>query len=375
MSRYRYFVFGAGRVGQAVIYDLVRHCSACIVNVFEPNLTTQSSAEKRLKKLLGKQINVVKFVSPSQVHKYVNQVACDVIISCAPYTANEEITKTAISAKVPMVDLGGNPAMVAKQEELAKGQNTLIVPECGISPGISNIFAAGLIKQGMSDIKVRCGGVPLPKPDNGFFHKSVFSIAGLLSEYSGDVPFIRDGELAYTKALSSIEVDVESDIWEWEASPTSNNSPQVVRNLLKMGARNYNYMTLRHPGHWGQVLTLREEGVLTAEYLDSCTDLLYDHETDRDILILRVSGSNPYCKMLTENHTYNLRIEADPVTKFSAMELTTAWGATIVAWDVCISRMARLLPKGFKTPEEFLELDTLLIALQRRIVRLQEGTY
>ena len=368
MGRYRYLVFGAGRQGTAAVHDLLLHCDAKEVLVVEPDPERTKVARARLAKLLGKDAPVA-FRSSAEAGDLERS---DVLLSCAPYSANVELTKRALQADVPFCDLGGNPETVAEQEKLAAKSKTPVVPDCGVSPGLSNILAVHCARaHGADEVRVRCGGLPLERPDpvaNPLRYKLVFSPWGLISEYSGAVPVIRGGKVAAVEALSS----TESFDADHESSPTSNNSPQVVRYLAEIGVREYDYMTVRYNGHWGLVRGWKSLGFLDgnpardaelAERLGSDPVLRYDPAKDRDKLILAVRGSR-LVSGLRRGFEYRVDVAADKKTRFSAMELTTSWGITIVAHHIA---SARGVPRGFATPERFVDTAWVLTELERRL--------
>jgi saccharopine dehydrogenase-like NADP-dependent oxidoreductase len=375
----KYLVYGAGKVGLAVVYDLLQHCNATLVTVVEPSQEVGVRADSRLYELLGTNIEGRCAFVYAAPEKYLNTY--DVVISCAPYAANEEITRTALYNNVPMVDLGGNPEMVAKQENLAKDSKTLIVPECGISPGISNQLATQLAQEGMTNIQVRCGGIIDSlghMPLSGFAHKMLFSVDGLLSEYYGRAPVIRRGCFEFVDARKEYEFFYKDGL-RLLGSITTNNSVQAVQSLYECGVKNYDYMTLRYQDHWSAFGVLEKKCGGDREELRRLlmdTEYVYSRDTDRDRLILRVTGSNG--KSLLRRQEIELDIKADPHTKFSAMEMTTAWGATIVANHIALCRRdgpSSALPSGFNTPEKVVKFDSLWMGLRRRIDRLEAGSY
>jgi lysine 6-dehydrogenase len=328
MGRYRYVVFGAGRQGTAAIHDLALNCDAKEIKVVEPDAARAKTARARLEKLVEKDAVAMSYVQTASASDIDRS---DVVLSCAPYGANLELTKMALAADVPFCDLGGNPEVVAEQEKLASKSRTPVVPDCGVSPGLSNILAVHCAREhGADEVHVRCGGLPLERPDaatNPLQYKLVFSPMGLISEYSGQVPVIRGGRVTSVEALSLTE---EFDA-EHESSPTSNNSPQVVSFLAGCGVREYDYMTIRYDGHWGLV-----RGWKT------------------------VNG-------LARGFEYRLDVAADKKTKFSAMELTTSWGITIVAHHIA---SARGVPKGFATPERFVDTKWVIGEIEKRLAQI-----
>lgn len=373
MSKYRYVLFGAGRQGTAAVHDLVRNCEAASVLVVDPDATRLKAAQARLKGTLGRQARALKFQTKANV---ADVKGAHGALSCATYQANVELTKLALAAGVPFTDLGGNYEVVSQQEKLASRSTIPVVPDCGVSPGLSNIVAVHCAKvHGCDEVHVRCGGLPLERPDartNPLEYKLVFSPWGLLSEYSGDVSVIRKGKLGSVPALSITE---EFDA-EHESSPTSNNSPQVVKYLAQCGVETYDYMTIRYKGHWDLVRGWKTLGYLQrdakrdtqlVELLDSDPVLKYEPKKDRDKLMLRVQGSK------TENafrrgFEYRFDVAADKRTRFSAMELTTCWGITIVAHHIASGRGQ---PKGFATPERFVDTGWVISEVEKRLAQIK----
>ncbi len=379
---FNYVVFGAGRQGTAAIHDLVANCEAGRVRVIEPSGEAAERCRGHLEPLLGGEMDRVMFARTAAVD---DLAGADVALSCAPYRFNPELTALALEAGVPFCDLGGNPDVVARQQQMVTGANTTlpVVPDCGISPGLSNIIAVHLARsEGADAIHVRCGGIPVSPDavDNPLKYKLVFDPQGLISEYSGRVPVLRNGQLRMIDALSSIE---PFDGGRLEASPTSNNSPQVVEYLQSLGVREYDYMTLRYPGHWSIARAWKQQGRLCgdeaadaelADCLSSDPALRYDPTADRDRLILSVQGSSPLGRSATALRAcmgFELDVAADRRTRFSAMELTTSWGITIVAYSMARRRGSGGLPAGFATPERFMDTRWTIEQLRWRVESLQ----
>ncbi len=373
MKQHHYVVFGAGRQGTAAIHDLALHCDARGILAVEPDPARAKSAAKRLGTLLGRAAAKVRIASEAGD---ADLRASDVILSCAPYSANLELTRRALAAGRPFCDLGGNPGTVAAQQKLAAKGRVPVVPECGVSPGISNVIAIHCAREhGCTDVRVRCGGLPLERPDpatNPLGYKLTFSPGGLISEYSGSVPCLRGGKLVRQPALSVIEpFDDEHD-----CSPTSNNSPQIIEQLRAAGVREYDYRTIRWTGHWPLVRGWKTLGYLQgdaerdadlARQLGSDPVLRYDPAKDRDVLILHVRGTRDDGG-LRRAFEYRFDVAADRRTRFSAMELTTCWGITIVAHHMASGRGA---PRGFATPESFVDTGWFLSEVERRLATLR----
>jgi len=202
----------------------------------------------------------------------------DVILSCAPHTVNLELTEMAVKNDIPYCDLGGNSQVVEQQRtycEGAKFQSAFnhdcppVVPDCGVSPGISNVLAVHLAKQGYDIIRVRCGGVfDGFAMGNDLNYELLFSPDGLISEYSGECPIIVSGKLGMEESVGYIEpffhdklpLDIMDRHIGFECAHTSNNSPEVVKYLQEIGVKHYDYMTIRDIGHWGKIRLLKKLG-------------------------------------------------------------------------------------------------------------------
>jgi saccharopine dehydrogenase-like NADP-dependent oxidoreductase len=148
-----------------------------------------------------------------------------------------------------------------------------------------------------------------------------------------------------------------------------------VSFIAGIGVREYDYMTVRYLGHWGLVRGWKSLGYLCgdaardeelAQRLLADRALRYDPAKDRDKLILAVRGSK-LVNGLRRGFEYRLDVAADKKTKFSAMELTTSWGITIVAHHIA---SARGVPKGFATPERFVDTAWVIAEIERRLAQL-----
>ncbi|KKN98893.1 hypothetical protein LCGC14_0141340 [marine sediment metagenome] len=371
---YRYCVFGAGRQGTAVIYDLVKFCEADWVVVYEPSDRSRRLAHEKLNSLLEDDYDKVLWVSTLDDRRTpkIDWKSFDVMISCAPWKENLGLTEFAVRWNTPFCDLGGHPETVARQENVIT--DTAIVPDCGLSPGISNILAVHLAKLGYDNIQVRCGGIPMGNTSVGEFNQGLcyrltFDPTGLISEYSGRVPIIISGELKYIESLSTIELYKDG---RYECAPTSNNSPQVVQTLLDLGVKYYNYMTIRHKGHWNLVKGWKAAGFLSGnkkadaylvEVLGENPLLKYDPEKHVDKVLLNISGTRGE-NSLKQTGGFDFLVLADPETKFSAMEQMTSWGITMVAHYMATRNGT---PNKFATPERFVSGDWILEGLNKRL--------
>ncbi len=305
----RYVVAGVGRQGLSAVYDLVCNCEASEVLAIDARLTDEGyrkEVQAHVDKLLDDRATVVRLQGADlSVQSALDKLADDIrgfdcMISALPYALNGKLSQVAIAAGVPMCDMGGNPDMVDQQQQLAATFNHILVPECGLAPGIANVFIKYLHEHhGATHIQAFCGGLPKEKPDpaaNPLQYKLVFSPQGLISEYMGECPVLDNGRVHYAAALSGLERFDD----DHEAFYTSNNSPRILEYLAAIGIEQCRYKTLRYEGHLEKIRVLRSLGYLRrhdntdpdlAQRLADSAALKFDRASDEDKVILAVRGS------------------------------------------------------------------------------------
>jgi len=365
-----YAVFGVGRQGVAVIYDLIERCSATRVVAFD----VAAQVADRLRETLGERTSRVDLhelspADPTHADRIINLIrgsAC--AISALPYALNPAATRLCIRADVPLADLGGNPDVVAEQARIC-GEKLLVVPDCGLAPGLNNIMAVHLRRAfNCTAAKAYCGGIPAKKdPANPLQYKLLFSPWGLISEYSGQCAVLRNGRVELVEALTGRE-ELPNDR---EAFYTSNNAPQSFEYLSQIGLRDYEYKTVRWRGHLEKVLVLKAFGFLSGNHAQdealaagiAAQDWLrFDRRRDVDEVFLRVEGTDAAGR----KHAVGITVFGNP--QFSAMELTTSWGVTIPAYWIARAAQdaAAKLPRGCLPPQQVVDSTWALAELEKR---------
>lgn len=360
---YTSVIYGAGgAMGEATVFNEIIFSKAAAVRVVDPRFDPDrfgwdsvGDIQRRFDALLGSEnYKKLSFFTRSSS---LTWEGADVAISCAPHGANVELTKGALQYGVPYCDLGGCGAVVEEQRRIADGADTLIGPECGLAPGAAGIYAARLAKHyGCKEIKVRCGGNPATRPDpkeNPLLYKLVYSPEGLASGFADYCTEIEGGEFVNVPALSTVERFDD----EFESTPTSHNSHFVVEYLRSLGVRSFSYQTLRYHGHCAALKSLDgfENPVLLAKRLRSMPELRFDRRRDRDRITFVAAGER--------GKTFRYDIYSDPITQFTAMEITTAAAISLVAQYIA----TKGAPKGFATPEQFIDGAWFISEFERRI--------
>lgn len=381
MGKYNYLVIGCGRQGKAVIDDLLKNCEAKHLGIVDP------MASPKIKHPVS-----IPITYAVTIEDYFKQISIkpDVILNCASYKANMEIMKFAIKHNISYCDLGGNPAVVEEQarfcnEEINPGclparfavAGSPVVPDCGVSPGISNVLAVHLAKQGYDVIRVRCGGIfDGFAQGNTLNYELLFSPDGLISEYSGECPMLIDGKLVMEESVGDIEpflhdklhFDIMSRQIAFECSHTSNNSPETAIYLAEIGVKYYDYQTIRNLGHWSVVRQWKKLGYCLGDknkdaelisILKANQSLERKHQ---DILFLMVRAAKSG-NQINERKELTIMHMGNP-EGFSAMEQMTAYGITLVAYHI-VSGLGK--PTGFSIPEKFINGEWMIQQLEKRL--------
>src|SRR5512135_3739446 len=157
----KYVVLGAGMMGSAVAYDLARTGPADEVLLAD----VSRDAAERSARQIGPNVTplALDVGNDRLLHDALRGSAA--AVSAVSYAVNARLTRIAIDARVPLVDLGGNNDIVEQQRGMhrqALARGVTIVPNAGLAPGLVNILAmAGF--QDLDEtqaIHLRVGGLP-----------------------------------------------------------------------------------------------------------------------------------------------------------------------------------------------------------------------
>ena len=352
-KRYSYLILGAGKQGVAAAYDAVLFGQASRVTLADGSVSLAKAAQGRLQKLLkavlkkdrvlleGRKMDCRKKGSLSGLMKGHNAV-----LSALPYYLNPEIAEAAIASKIHYCDLGGyfeSTQKILKLDQKAKKAGVTLIPDCGVSPGMCNSLAACGIDQldQTTDVHMYCGGLPIiPRAPLGY--KVVFNLEGVLGNYFGQAYVLKDGKVELVQSFSELEeIDFGEPLGKLEAVITggaTSTCPWTYEGKI----RNYDYKTLRYPGHYEKIKTLKDLGLLDTEPVRvngykivprqvfvALAEPKLKFSGDRDCLVMKVivKGEKDGEKMKI---VYDVLEYDDPATGFTAMQRTTGFSAAVI---------------------------------------------
>ncbi len=336
----RMVVLGAGQQGIACVLDWLKQDDVSEVRVIdssEPALASMAArfSDPRLK-LERRDVG-----DGHELEAALRGSAA--ALSAVPYFLNLAVTRAAIATGVPMVDLGGNTDVVFSQHALdaeAKAAGIGILPDQGLAPGLAGILAAHGLRDLEPGAKVamRVGGLP-QSPRGTLKYALVFSIHGLLNEYSGDAVIIEEGDIVRRPTLTGLEsISFAEPVGQCEAAYTSGGTSTLPWSMQGK-VKSLDYKTVRYPGHWTKLAFLKELGLLETELLplgrikieprEVLAKLLEPMLTVpdvRDLVVLRVTVEGS-AKGRAIKRCYEMIDYFDEPTGLTSMMRTTAFPA------------------------------------------------
>jgi lysine 6-dehydrogenase len=377
----KFLVIGAGMMGSAVAYDLARSSGVEGVTLADIDIARCREVARR--------------IGSTKVHpvaldvNYYDQVinamrGHDCAIGAVSFHHNFLLTTAAIEAHVHFCDLGGNDDIVHKQLSLndrAKKADIAVIPNCGLAPGLANILAArgAELFDTVDSIHLRVGGLPQhPKPPLNY--QLVFSVEGLLNEYSGKSTVLRNGTVTQVDALSETEmIEFPPPFGTLEAFHTS-GGVSVLPQMFAGKVRELDYKTIRYPGHCERFKTLLDLGFGSNEPITVGSNVLTNKElfsellskklekTGKDVVLLRVWIQGIRERRL-QTLTYNVIDFFDENDNITAMMRMTAFPTSVIARFIVDGRIT---VRGVATPEMCVPLRPTIEELRSRDIDVLE---
>ena len=359
----RFVVLGAGKQGTAIIHDLVHTRDENSVTVVDNDPHALEVVAERFQTF---QVNIQQAdLSDTRGLRKLFE-ATDVAISAVPYFFNLELARLAVEAGTHFCDLGGNTEIVYEElrlHELARSAGIHIVPDCGLSPGMTNIVAAHVIDllPRVDRLELRVGGLP-QHPVPPLNYQLTFSVHGLLNEYVEPATIVTDGKITNVESLTGIEAIQFEGFPPMEAFYTHGGISTLPKSLASR-VGNIGEKTVRYGGHAEAMKAILsdpqfESREAIAEYLRN--ELPQEGE---DVVLLRVSafGEGRAVSELVDRY--------DPETKLSAMMRTTGFSASIVAQMMARGEMGE---PGAHLQEESIPCEIFISELAQRNIVIRD---
>ncbi len=267
-------VLGLGKVGTLVALLLKQ-------SGFEPvGFDAAESSEKGFKSEVLDVKN--KAALKAQMSKH------DALISCLPFHLNKAVAKCAHETGIHYFDLTEDVETTKLIMKLAKTSKGVMVPQCGLAPGIIGIIASSLAKKfngPVRSIEMRVGALP-KHPTGSLGYAFNWSADGVVNEYIKECDIIRDGSTTVVPPLEMLEA-LTIDGVTYEAFTTSGGLGTMCETYNGK-VKSLDYKSIRYVGHCRLMrfllneLHLNDRPKLAAEILEHAKpptpeDFVYVH--------------------------------------------------------------------------------------------------
>lgn len=365
-------VLGSGLMGPAAAYNALTDARVAQVTLADKDPAQLELARTRLTPLLSNPSRLeTAVVDLADQHATASLIARhDAVVAALPSAVIGLGVRAAIAARTPWIDLSWpSDAELPELKQLAEESGSLVIPGCGVEPGLTEIMARYLAEKldRCEELHIKCGGIPV-EPDGPLNYRIVFGGKRLpLREY--DARIAEHGSLRPVPRYSGVETLHVAGVGEVEAWHEG-FMPWLLEldalKQLKLGTQK----TVRWPGYAAKATVLRELGLLSYKPVDVdgvqvapkyvVDAVLYPHvrlrEEERDLTVFRVEVSGEK-DGFPRRHSIDMVDRYDETLGFTSMARVTAFTGAIVA------RMAAagaFQATGWVTPEKLLTGDHLV---------------
>jgi saccharopine dehydrogenase-like NADP-dependent oxidoreductase len=265
-----------------------------------------------------------------------------------------------------------------------------ILDGMGFAPGLSNITVGEGIRQlDRADTAIaRAGGIPAREAAaaHPLRYTITWDFAHVLREYMIAARVIRHGQTIEVPAGADLETFRFREFGQDEELECAVTAGMPSIPYTRPQLREFAEKTIRWPGHWQGVQTLKECGLLELTPIAFagtevvprafCSAVVTPRlqrrpgETDVCVMHNTVTGSKGGRHVKVE---YYLWVEAEPATGLSAMQRTTGFPAAIAARLLAQRKVAQ---KGIVAPEDAIAgalYGAFLDALEKRTIIIRES--
>ncbi len=273
----------------------------------------------------------------------------DLIICALPARFGRMAQQAAILSGKNIVDLSYSKEDPFELEDKAISSGITIIPDAGVAPGISNLFAGRIYKSfdRCEKIKIYVGGIPEKNiPPIGY--TITWSPEDLLSEYERKVKILKNKKIKIVEPLTGIEKVKFKGFEDIEGFYTDG-----LRTLLKT-LKNVNDLeekTLRYKGHIEKIKFLKDLGFFNETINEKkprevLIEILKNIQTRdiKDVLLLRVIGEG---KINRKKRKIIFELVDRGDDKHTAMERTTGYSLAIFSYILLTENIL----KGIVPPE------------------------
>lgn len=353
-------VVGCGKVGSEIVRDLSR--AKEVDSVIATDVSRESLA--RVKK--WPKVETVRTDLKQRKTLISLMNTADLVCGALPGRVGFELLQEVVRQQRDIVDISYTPKDPFALHSSAVAGNCVLVPQCGVAPGLTNMCVGDAFRklERVTRVRILVGGLP-QKPVPPLNYRVVFSLEDVVNEYTRPVHVIENGRRKMVEPLSGRGFLNFPRVGRLEHFLTDGLGT-LPKSFPRV--RNMHELTLRYPGHAEMMNVLRTLGYfdqrkvrvdggkveprrLSIELLKSA----FGVGTPEDLLafLVEVEGRSGGKRILLR---YQMLDRFDRKNGVSAMARTTAYPCTSAALLV----LRKKVPwKGVVTPEKIAQ-DPLL---------------
>jgi saccharopine dehydrogenase-like NADP-dependent oxidoreductase len=373
-------IVGCGNIGSVAAQDLAETMAKVDVVVTDYD---KAKAEAVVKKISRHNVSSIQ-LDITRKESFKTFKDFDVIMGFLPGPLGYKLAEACIKARKDLVDVSFMAENALTLNDAASKAGVVIVPDCGLAPGISNVLvghaAANLDK--VKSVHIMVGGLP-EKPVPPLDYTITWSPASLIDEYTRKAGILQKGKPIKVEALTGIEEIDFLGMGKLEAFYTDGLRTllHTIKNAEEMWEK-----TLRYPGHAEKIKTLESLGYFAEEKIDVegvgvsprkltvklLGQKLWKPEI-KDVVALKVEVVG-YSAGKKKSYVYHLLDYCDKKRNITAMARTTAYPASIVAQMMLEKRIKE---KGVVPTEKLGMTDELyhrlMNELKKRGIKIAEN--
>jgi len=342
-------IFGLGRMGYAILEQLNEFKN---FEIFIYDINKSKEEE-----IINKFENVKSLRKLSEIiYDALSKLKPDIIINATTFYNNLYYTQLAIEVGSNYVDLGQSTWTTLKQksyDSLAREKKILVVPETGLAPGIINIIGKLFIEEGIENVYLYTGGLPINSNLGGpLRYATTWSIEGLIQEYTDLSVSIKDSNIIFNQGLLTEIEEIEIKFKSLEIYEKLKNFQKLdykngyyyISNLeaiitsdgvslmpFDCSCKNLEYKTIRYKGHYEVIKTLYKLGFFDeVRGLKSTTIQMLEKivpKTHEDMVLMKVVGTSG-----NKIKEFNGIVLYDD--RWTAMQKMTGYGCVISALGI-----------------------------------------
>ena len=282
---HKIFIAGSGGIGQAVGV-LLREWSSNEVELYlgdisEDHLDTAASFIKHLSQRTSRVEKVLMAKDGANDEMTAAFEECQILLDCSPGSQAPRMAQFAKDFKMHYANLTEYVDETDAIIEIAKDAETGFVLQTGLAPGFINVLAMSLYNdfvekhenEKVEQIGMKVGALSI-HAHAPHFYGFTWSPIGVATEYVKNARVLRNFERVQLPALSEREKIIING-YAYEADLTSGGAANLPRHFIGK-AKNLDYKTLRHPGHYEWVEDLIKHLPLDEQLPQNLEDVMLE---------------------------------------------------------------------------------------------------